>query len=143
MIPQDPPVTPPPGSQQPDDFDPTQPETFTSAHEQHAQMRATCPVAHTSAYRGYWALFKYQDVVDALRGPDTYVTSVQNVVPKVAFTGRRPPLLVTAANTNDSLVFEALVDDLPRVRPRLAGGAAAPRSATPKGPTNTAAAAPT
>jgi cytochrome P450 len=75
-----------------DDFDPTLPETFTSAHEQHAHLRATCPVAHTSAYRGYWGLFKYQDVVDALRQYDTFITSVQNVVPKVAFTGRRPPL---------------------------------------------------
>jgi cytochrome P450 len=92
MMPQDPTANLQPGSQPPDDFDPTEPETFTSAHEQHAQMRATCPVAHTSAYRGYWALFTYQDVVDALRAPDTFVTSVQNVVPKVAFTGRRPPL---------------------------------------------------
>ena len=75
-----------------DDFDPTQPETFTSAHEQHAHLRAKCPVAHTSAYRGYWGLFKYQDVLNALRAHDTFVTSVQNVVPKVAFTGRRPPL---------------------------------------------------
>lgn len=75
-----------------DDFDPTGAETFESAHEQHARLRATCPVAHTSAYRGYWALTRYQDVVDALRQYDTFVTSVQNVVPKVAFTGRRPPL---------------------------------------------------
>ncbi len=75
-----------------DDFDPTGPETFESAHEQHARLRATCPVAHTSAYRGYWALTRYQDVMDALRQYDTFVTSVQNVVPKVAFTGRRPPL---------------------------------------------------
>src|SRR5215211_3724800 len=30
-------------------------------------------------------------------------------------------LLVTAANTNDSLVFEALLDDLPKVRTRAGG----------------------
>jgi cytochrome P450 len=76
----------------PDDFDPTAPETFLSAHQQHAHLRATCPVAHTSAYRGYWALLRYQDIVDALSRHDTFITSVQNVVPKVAFTGRRPPL---------------------------------------------------
>jgi len=75
-----------------DDFDPTTPETFVSAHQQHAHLRAACPVAHTSAYKGYWALLRYQDVVDALRQHDTFITSVQNVVPKVAFTGRRPPL---------------------------------------------------
>jgi hypothetical protein len=52
-------------------------------------------------------------------------------------------LLVTGANTNDSLVFEALLDDIPRVRTRLAGGAAGPTSATPTRPTTTAAVAPT
>jgi hypothetical protein len=30
-------------------------------------------------------------------------------------------LLVTGANTNDSLVFEALVDDLPKVRTPAGG----------------------
>ena len=42
-------------------------------------------------------------------------------------TGLPLSLLVTAANTNDSLVFEALLDDIPRVRTRLAAGAAVPR----------------
>jgi hypothetical protein len=27
------------------DFDPTEPETFTSAHERFAELRRTCPVA--------------------------------------------------------------------------------------------------
>jgi Transposase DDE domain len=58
-------------------------------------------------------------------------------------TGMPLSLLVTGANTNDSLVFEALLDDIPRVRTRLAGGAAGPTSATPTRPTTTAAAAPT
>jgi cytochrome P450 len=82
----------PPDPNPTDDFDPTLPETFTSAHEQHARLRASCPVAHTSAFRGCWALFRYQDILEALRRHDTFITSVQNVVPKVAFTGRRPPL---------------------------------------------------
>ena len=75
-----------------DDFDPLAPETFTSAHEEYARLRMECPVAHSSAFNGFWSLFRYQDVADALRQPDLFVTSVQNVVPKVAFTGRRPPL---------------------------------------------------
>ncbi len=74
------------------DFDPLQPETFDSAHAQYAELRARCPVAHSDAYGGFWALTRYDDVVQALSDPATYVTSVQNVVPKVAFTGRRPPL---------------------------------------------------
>ena len=74
------------------DFDPLVPETFDSAHAQYAELRAHCPVAHSDAFGGFWALTRYDDVVTALSDPSTYVTSVQNVVPKVAFTGRRPPL---------------------------------------------------
>ncbi|WOB07653.1 cytochrome P450 [Piscinibacter gummiphilus] len=74
------------------DFDPLVRETFDSAHAQYAELRARCPVAHSDAYGGFWALTKYDDVARALSEPGTFVTSKQNVVPKVAFTGRRPPL---------------------------------------------------
>lgn len=75
-----------------DDFDPLAPETFTSAHEEYARMRQSCPVAHSSAFNGFWSLVRHSDIADVLRQSDLFVTSVQNVVPKVAFTGRRPPL---------------------------------------------------
>ncbi len=74
------------------DFDPLAPETFTSFHEEFAELRRTCPVAHSDAYNGFWALTRYDDVVAAVVDPATFTTTVQNVVPKLAFTGRRPPL---------------------------------------------------
>lgn len=74
------------------DLDPTEPETFTSAHARLAELRRTCPVAHSDTWGGFWALLRHEDVVEVLRSPSTYITSVQNVVPKVATTGRRPPL---------------------------------------------------
>lgn len=75
-----------------DDFDPLARETFDSPHEVYADLRARCPVAHSNAWNGFWALTKYDDVRRAASNPKQYITSVQNVVPKVAFTGRRPPL---------------------------------------------------
>lgn len=75
-----------------EDYNPLQPETFESAHAEYARMRAECPVAHSDAYGGFWALARYGDIVDVLSTPQRYITSVQNVVPAVAFTGRRPPL---------------------------------------------------
>ena len=75
-----------------DDFDPTVDESFGSALDVHADLRGRCPVAHASAWNGFWSLMKYDDVVAALKDSDTFITSVQNVVPKLAFTGRRPPL---------------------------------------------------
>jgi cytochrome P450 len=76
----------------PQDFDALAPETFDSAHETYAQLRASCPVAHSDAWGGFWALMSYDDVFQAANDYRTFTTTVQNVVPKVAFTGRRPPL---------------------------------------------------
>ena len=83
-----------------DDFDPLAKETFTSAHEEYSRLRRECPVAHSTAFNGFWSLFRYQDVVDFFRRADLLVSSVQNVVSKVAFTGRRPPLPLRSAGTH-------------------------------------------
>jgi len=74
------------------DFDPDLPEDFDSAHKDYARLRAECPVAHTDRLGGFWALTRYDDVQKAASDPRTFTTTVQNVIPKVAFTGRRPPL---------------------------------------------------
>lgn len=74
------------------DFDPLLPETFDSPHDDYRRLRRECPVAHSEAWGGFWALMKHADVAAAAADSETYITSKQNVVPKVAFTGRRPPL---------------------------------------------------
>jgi cytochrome P450 len=76
----------------PDDFDATAPETFDSVHGVFADLRARCPVAHSSAFDGFWAVTRYEDIYDILMQPETYITSVRNVVPGSSTTGRRPPL---------------------------------------------------
>lgn len=73
------------------DFDPLVPETFDSPYPLYADLRARCPVARAEAWNGFWALMRYEDVAAAAADPN-FITSVQNVIPKVAFTGRRPPL---------------------------------------------------
>lgn len=74
------------------DFDALAPETFDSSWAEYARLQRECPVAHTDAWGGFWALMRYRDVVAAAVDHRTFTTTVQNVVPKVAFTGRRPPL---------------------------------------------------
>lgn len=74
------------------DFDPLAPETFDSPNESYRELRERCPVAHSDAWGGFWALMKHADVAAAAADWQTFITSRQNVVPKVAFTGRRPPL---------------------------------------------------
>jgi cytochrome P450 len=74
------------------DFDPLIAETFDSPHEIYRDLRHRCPVAHSNAWGGFWALTRYADVQQALQQSSVFITSVQNVVPRLAFTGRRPPL---------------------------------------------------
>ncbi len=74
------------------DFDPLAPEDFDSAHTVYRQLRQQCPVAHSDAWGGFWALMKHADVCAAASDSQLFITSKQNVIPKVAFTGRRPPL---------------------------------------------------
>jgi cytochrome P450 len=76
----------------PPDFDASAPETFDSTWALYAELRARCPVARSDAYGGFWSLLRYDDVCQAAADSRTFTTTVQNVVPKVAFTGRRPPL---------------------------------------------------
>jgi cytochrome P450 len=74
------------------EYDPTLPETFDSAHQEFARLRSRCPVAHSTAFDGFWAVTRYDDVLSILMDPQTYTTSVRNVVPGSSTTGRRPPL---------------------------------------------------
>ena len=74
------------------DFEPLAPETFDSPYAVYAELRKGCPVAHADAWNGFWAFTRYEDVRSAASDYRTYTTTVQNVIPKVAFTGRRPPL---------------------------------------------------
>ena len=79
-------------TQRTQDFDPLAPETFDSPYRLYSELRGRCPVAHSNAWGGFWALLSYDDVKNVLADSSTFITSKQNVVPKLAFTGRRPPL---------------------------------------------------
>src|SRR5580700_1634820 len=74
------------------DFDPLIADTFDSPHEVYRDLRERCPVAHSNAWNGVWALTRYADVQQALQQSSVFITSVESVVPRLAFTGRRPPL---------------------------------------------------
>jgi cytochrome P450 len=76
----------------PNDFDVVPGESLEAAQATYAELRRRCPVAHTEALGGFWALTRHADVARAAADPTLFTTTVQNVVPKVASTGRRPPL---------------------------------------------------
>jgi cytochrome P450 len=74
------------------EYDPTKDESFEGTYAAFRDLRAKCPVAHSTAFDGFWAVTRYQDIHDILMQPDLYITSVRNVVPGSSTTGRRPPL---------------------------------------------------
>jgi len=74
------------------DFDADVPEDFDSPHEMFKDLRQRCPVAYSDAMGGFWAVTKYADIVRVLTDWETFTTTIQNVVPRVATTQRRPPL---------------------------------------------------
>lgn len=75
-----------------DDFQVAPGEAAEQTHALYAQLRERCPVAHTSALGGFFALTRHADVARVAASPAEFTTTVQNVVPRVAYTGRRPPL---------------------------------------------------
>jgi cytochrome P450 len=74
------------------DFNPDVPEDFDSPHAMFKDLRRRCPVAYSDAMGGFWAVSKYADIVRVLTDWQTFTTTIQNVVPRVATTQRRPPL---------------------------------------------------
>jgi cytochrome P450 len=74
------------------DFNPDVPEDFDSPHAMFKDLRQRCPVAYSDAMGGFWAISKYEDIVRVLTDWETFTTTIQNVVPRVATTQRRPPL---------------------------------------------------
>jgi len=77
-----------------DDFDPVrQGETFTSAHEEFADLRTRHGgIARSQEYDGFWAAIGYDEVLSVITDIEHFTTRKQNAIPKFAFTGVRPPL---------------------------------------------------
>lgn len=67
-------------------------ERFDDAHAVFKELRGRCPVAHSADFEGFWVLTRYDDVVRVLADSANFSTAHQNVVPRVATSGRRPPL---------------------------------------------------
>jgi len=67
-------------------------EEFGSAHADYAKLRAENPFPWSEEFGGFWAATTYDDIVRVAQDDELFVTSVQNVVPHVPRSSRRPPL---------------------------------------------------
>ncbi|MDQ1499371.1 MAG: hypothetical protein QOD57_1040 [Actinomycetota bacterium] len=64
-----------------DDWDPMTPENYVDPVGVNGTLRRDCPVAHSSQFGGFWALFKRADIVAATKQTDTFVSSPAITVP--------------------------------------------------------------
>jgi cytochrome P450 len=76
----------------PADFRVPETEDFDSPHALFAELRRRCPVAWSPDLGGFWAATRHADILRVLTDWQAFTTTVQNVVPPVATTQRRPPL---------------------------------------------------
>lgn len=82
----------PAGRRIPEDFDPLESDDPEEVHALYRDLRGRCPVAHTDAYGGFWALTRYDDVKAAALDDEHFISSVRAVVPSDPRGLRRPPL---------------------------------------------------
>lgn len=76
----------------PSEWSPALNETFGSAHRDYAELRRTNPFPWSKDFGGFWAATTYEDIVRITQDDELFITSVQNVVPHVPRSSRRPPL---------------------------------------------------
>lgn len=74
------------------EWSPALDETFGSAHRDYAGLRRSNPFPWSDDFGGFWAATTYEDIARITQDDDLFITSVQNVVPHVPRSSRRPPL---------------------------------------------------
>jgi len=74
------------------DFDVPETEDFDGPHALFSDLRGRCPVAWSNDLGGFWAVTSHKDAKAVLEDWRMFTTTIQNVVPPVATTQRRPPL---------------------------------------------------
>jgi cytochrome P450 len=76
----------------PDDYDPLGSDDPAVVRATFDELRMRRPLAHSSAYGGFWTLTRYEDVRAAASDSTTFISSVTAVVPSDPRGLRRPPL---------------------------------------------------
>lgn len=91
------------------DWDPLAPDTLSDPHRAYADLRRRCPVAWSDRWDGFWTLTRYRDVVRVAGDPRTFISSVQNLVPKSPRTGlSRKPL---SSDPPEHTVFRRVLNE--------------------------------
>jgi cytochrome P450 len=64
-----------------EDFNPTNPDYLRDPYPTYERLRTECPVSHTSGFGGFWMLSRYDDVRDAARNPERFISGKGATMP--------------------------------------------------------------
>ena len=64
-------------------FDHADPAMKDRLHETYAEFRAKCPVAHGENFGGFWALTRYDDVLQAARDYKNFTVTKGITIPHI------------------------------------------------------------
>ncbi len=75
------------------DFDHWDPSIAADPYPVFSEMRATCPVAHTFAHGGYWALTAYEDIWNVVRDTSVFSSEAQGITIPRAGSDETPMMI--------------------------------------------------
>jgi cytochrome P450 len=72
-------------------FDHHAPDHVATMRSRFAELRNTCPVAHSDAYGGFWILSRHHDVISALKANRTFSSASGVMIPSSPYPLRSVP----------------------------------------------------
>ncbi|MBZ5735318.1 cytochrome P450 [Nocardioides sp. TRM66260-LWL] len=91
------------------DFDIHSPDAVEKVYDTYADLRSTCPVAHSTRYGGHFVATRYDDIHDIVRNPSVFSSSQINVPDSIGQDGEMIPIQI---DPPDHTVYRRLITPL-------------------------------
>lgn len=91
------------------EFDIHDPAQADVVYDTYAEMRAKCPVAHSSRYGGHFVATRYEDIHDIVRNPQVFSSKVINVPASIGQDGEMIPIQI---DPPDHTTYRGIINPL-------------------------------
>jgi cytochrome P450 len=91
------------------DFDIHDPAAADGVFDTYAELRSTCPVAHSSKYGGHWVVTSYDDIHDIVRNPGTFSSRSINIPDSIGQDGEMIPIQI---DPPDHTTYRGIINPL-------------------------------